>query len=36
MSEEQPSPQEANGTVDTGVDGTSGEIEMDERRSTKG
>jgi len=35
MSEEQPSPQEANGNLDTAVDGTSGEIEMEERRSTR-
>ena len=35
MSKEQPSSQEANGNVVTGVDGTSGEIEMDERRSTR-
>ena len=35
MSEEQPSLQEANGNLDTAVDGTSGEIEMEERRSTR-
>ena len=35
MSEEQPSPQEANGNLDTAVDGTSGEIEIEERRSTR-
>lgn len=35
MSDEQPSPEEANGNLDTAVDGTSGEIEMEERRSTR-
>ena len=35
MAEEQPSPQEANRNLDTTVDGTSGEIEMEERRSTR-
>ena len=35
MSEEQPSLQEAKGNLDTAVDGTSGEIEMEERRSTR-
>ena len=35
MSDEQPSPQEANGNLDTAMDGTSGEIEMEERRSTR-
>lgn len=35
MSEEQPSPQEANGNLDTAVDGTSGETEMEERRSIR-
>ena len=35
MSEEQPSPQEANGNLDNTVNGTSGEIEMEERRSTR-
>ena len=34
MLEEQLSPQ-ANGNSDTAVDGTSGEIEMEERRSTR-
>ena len=34
MLEEQISPQ-ANGNLDTAVDGTSGEIEMEERRSTR-
>lgn len=34
MLEEQLSPQ-ANGNLDTAVDGTSGEIEMEERRSTR-
>ena len=35
MSEEQLSPQVANGNLDTAVDGTSGETEMEERRSTR-
>ena len=35
ISEEQPSPQEANGNLDITVDGTSGEIEVVERRSTR-
>ena len=35
MSEEQPTPQEANGNLDTTVDGTSGKIETEERRSTR-
>ena len=34
MLEEQLSPQ-ANGNLDTAVDGTTGEIEMEERRSTR-
>ena len=35
MSDEQPSPLEANGIFDTAVYGTSDEIEMEERRSTR-
>ena len=35
MSEEQPTPQEVNGNLDTTVDGTSGKIETEERRSTR-
>ena len=35
MSEEQPPPQEANGNLDTAVDCTSGEMEIEERRSTR-
>ena len=35
MSDEQPSKLEANGIFDTAVNGTSDEIEMEERRSTK-
>ena len=34
MLEEQPSPQ-ADGNLHAAVDGTSGEIEMEERRSTR-
>ena len=35
MSEEQPPPQEANGNLDTALDCTSGEMEIEERRSTR-